>query len=68
MSRNEFDFDEEYPRPSVNHRQVNVNIHIYGPKRSFAGWHFVHCLLTFMTFGLWLPIYILHYVMWSMNR
>lgn len=50
----------------------NVNTIVIGgnepPKRSFILWHILHALLTILTAGLWLPIWILHFVIWLSVR
>jgi predicted nucleic acid-binding Zn ribbon protein len=35
-----------------------------GGTRSFAGWHIAHLILTILTCGLWLPVWLIHWVIW----
>jgi predicted RNA-binding Zn-ribbon protein involved in translation (DUF1610 family) len=35
-----------------------------GGTRSFAGWHLAHLILTIVTCGLWLPVWLIHWVIW----
>jgi len=45
-----------------------VVIHQIGGTRSFAGFHIAHLILTIVTCGLWLPVWLIHWVIWlSMN-
>jgi hypothetical protein len=40
---------------------VNNNV---GGTRSFAGWHVFHLILTILSCGLWLPIWLIHWIIW----
>lgn len=44
------------------------NTHYYHPSPQFGHWHAVHGILTFLTFGLWFPFWIIHYMIWSTNH
>ncbi len=76
--RDDFDFDDDYEedrprrrsRGRDSHRtsqntQVVVNV---GGRGSFLIWHLVHGILTCLTLGLWLPVWILHFVIWISCR
>jgi hypothetical protein len=34
----------------------------------FGHWHVVHGVLTFFTCGFWLPVWLIHFVIWSATR
>ena len=38
------------------------------PDRSFVGWHVGHLILTLATCGLWLPVWIIHFVIWNSSK
>jgi hypothetical protein len=41
-----------------------------GPRVVYVGGfpHFIHLILTIFTLGLWFPIWIIHYIVWSLTR
>jgi predicted Zn finger-like uncharacterized protein len=34
----------------------------------FATWHMTHLILTVITCGAWLPVWIIHWIIWSFTR
>jgi hypothetical protein len=34
----------------------------------FGHWHVIHFFLTVGSFGLWLPVWVIHFVVWSATR
>jgi hypothetical protein len=54
---------ERSPAPSVNVNQ-SVSVHVDRP----FGWHLVHLILTVLTCGLWAPVWLGHWLIWSMTR
>jgi hypothetical protein len=37
-------------------------------KRGFAVWHFLHLLITVVTLGNWLPMWVFHWLLWAICR
>jgi hypothetical protein len=43
---------------------VEQNVEVVTGRASFAHWHVFHLIMTLVTCGVWLPVWLTHWVVW----